>query len=846
MSEEIRWISLKNNGAFVVSIRVKGGSSSYNGSSFPVGQERVVDLADAVGKIKDGDVVYLEAVVKAGKNKTAKERFVYRKNSNKKACYSIKGTTLSNSLSYSGIVEMYTKVAEPIRWISLKNNGAFTVGIRVKGDTISSYNTGTFPVGQEKTVDLAESISNLKDGDEIWLEAVVTAGTNNTAKQHFVYRKSSTKKASYTIKGTTLNNTLTYDGISAMYTLVSEPIRAISLKNDGAFTVSIRVKGDSASYNNSSFPVGQERTVDLAEAVGTIKDGDEVWLEAVVAAGTNNVAKQHFIYRKSSTKQANYSIKGTTLNNSLTYNGISVMYTMISEPIRWIYLENNGAFVVSIRVKGGSSSYNTGSFPVGQDKYVDLADAVGKIKDGDEVWLEAVVTAGTNNMAKQHFIYRKTSDLQACYAIKGTTLNNSMTYNGLAKIAIAPAKQATRTEIEKKISDWSKKTASSAWSLIPKKNVVDGLNYIVDQYFGKTAKYTKYRECDGTKNVVATANDNSVRWITLKNNGGFVAKIRVKGGSASYNGSNITLGSQKTVDLADVAGKINEGDTVYLEVVVVGGKNKTAKERFIYKKNSNKEACYTIKGTTLSNTLKYDGCINRSSSSDNVYTGIDQGTKYPICGPVAAMFHVAHLNIATFVDYITTLYESGRLVNYNVPSSLRSSKKNSDIRSLYPCFPEEVADVCWIFQASLAQKESVSNITLSPSSVKMHTRLEEMVDDIDFMFHAKNLVKQTLTKWASVNSALNNLDEWTKCLKKSGAVIWFMHGDALKNVRDGSNNVYTHVDLDDLHWVVVLEAKKTSKNVTVALHSWGKLYRITVTHDEFQKMSYGALLFESP
>jgi len=101
--EPIRYISLKNNGGFAVSIRVKGGSASFESGSFPVGQERTLDLAGAGGKINDGDTVYLEAVVKLGKNNTASERFIYRKTSNRKARYSIKGTTLSNSLSYLGI-----------------------------------------------------------------------------------------------------------------------------------------------------------------------------------------------------------------------------------------------------------------------------------------------------------------------------------------------------------------------------------------------------------------------------------------------------------------------------------------------------------------------------------------------------------------------------------------------------------------------------------------------------------------------------------------------------------------------------------------------------------------------
>lgn len=179
MSNEIRWISLKNNGGFAVSIRVKGGSASFNTSTFPVGQERTVDLADAVGKIKDGDIVYLEVVVKAGKNSKASERFIYRKDSNQKARYTIKGTTLKPKLTYNGISDQYINITEPIRGISLKNNGGFVTRIRVKGE-FGSYDVGQdICLGQEHTIDLAEAVGKIKDGDEVWLEAVVKAGKNS-------------------------------------------------------------------------------------------------------------------------------------------------------------------------------------------------------------------------------------------------------------------------------------------------------------------------------------------------------------------------------------------------------------------------------------------------------------------------------------------------------------------------------------------------------------------------------------------------------------------------------------------------------------------------------------------
>lgn len=429
MSEEIRWITLKNNGGFVVKIRVKGGSSSYNGSNFPVGQERSVDIADAVGKVKDGDTVYLEAVVKAGKNKTAKERFIYRKKSNKEACYAIKGTTLSNSLSYKGLNNKYDLIAQPIRWISLKNNGAFTVSIRVKGGS-SSYNSSTFPVAQERAIDLAEAVGKINDGDEVWLEAVVTAGTNNTARQHFIYRKNSNTVAKYSISGTTLNNSLTYKGFEDMFTKIPQPIRWLSLQNDSAAVVSIRIKGGSKSYNNSSFATCQKKIVDLADAGDIIKDGDIVWLETVVTAGYNNTGRQCFVYQKDSNTIAKYSFSGTTLNNTLHYNGINDMFVQEPIPIRWISLKNSAGFVVGMRIKGGSSSYNTDTFPIAQERTVDLAHVDGKVKDGDKIWLEAVVVGGENAISKQCFIYHKDADCIAKYTISGTTLDNSLSYDG--------------------------------------------------------------------------------------------------------------------------------------------------------------------------------------------------------------------------------------------------------------------------------------------------------------------------------------------------------------------------------------------------------------------------------
>ena len=92
---------------------------------------------------------------------------------------------------------------------------------------------------------------------------------------------------------------------------------------------------------------------------------------------------------------------------------------------------NKGSFIVRMRIHGSGVYYDSGQIvgvPIlNKEKTVDLADAVGKIKDGDEVWLEANVIGGINKKAEQRFVYRKSSGNKAGYSIKGT--NNNTTGN---------------------------------------------------------------------------------------------------------------------------------------------------------------------------------------------------------------------------------------------------------------------------------------------------------------------------------------------------------------------------------------------------------------------------------
>ena len=109
-----------------------------------------------------------------------------------------------------------------------------------------------------------------------------------------------------------------------------------------------------------------------------------------------------------------------------------------------------------------------------------------------------------------------------------------------------------------------------------------------------------------------------IRYIRLHNSGAFVARIRIQCISMETGHSfeveqdgyhDICAAAERTFDLQnDAKGAIKPGDLVTLEAVVVLGKNKTSEETYIYDPSSSKMATYTISGTTLINSLKFEGC----------------------------------------------------------------------------------------------------------------------------------------------------------------------------------------------------------------------------------------------
>lgn len=220
---------------------------------------------------------------------------------------------------------------------------------------------------------------------------------------------------------------------------------------------------------------------------------------------------------------------------------------------------------------------------------------------------------------------------------------------------------------------------------------------------------------------------SNVSSFSLANNGAFMVKILIhakhsNGKEDSYTSSSYRVHNMKTVNLKDYS-IFKEGDTVWLEAYVVGGKNRLASEKFIFTRNANANAKYSVKGTTLitKNSLKFEGLeILKESTSEtkptdpvekalynfekssvagcwgkilkqDVVNGLKHilhGTDlihvalneafnsvmnnsknfandnliqgaYPICGSVALMYDFAHRNPEKFVKCVQDLYEKG-------------------------------------------------------------------------------------------------------------------------------------------------------------------------------------------
>ncbi len=108
------------------------------------------------------------------------------------------------------------------------------------------------------------------------------------------------------------------------------------------------------------------------------------------------------------------------------------------------------------------------------------------------------------------------------------------------------------------------------------------------------------------------ADYQTIGYLRLKNQGGFVVKMDFKSGAdagslgrKSGSRKDITLGCSETQDPGNYGVQDGEVCTVYADVVA--GSDNVGSTYFIYKKGSKQRANFNISGTTLDNELGYTG-----------------------------------------------------------------------------------------------------------------------------------------------------------------------------------------------------------------------------------------------
>ena len=161
----------------------------------------------------DGTGYMLDEVL--GKDKTAKESFVYAPDSIQNAKYSIKGTTLSNSLKFEGIIGKDPVQVAPqfpeVGSFKLINKGNFVARMQVVHSDPNTGKTAIYePSGYhdickyaERTIDLSR-VSEIKNGEIVTLRAFVVLGKDVEATETYTFKKGSGVMATYEISGTTL------------------------------------------------------------------------------------------------------------------------------------------------------------------------------------------------------------------------------------------------------------------------------------------------------------------------------------------------------------------------------------------------------------------------------------------------------------------------------------------------------------------------------------------------------------------------------------------------------------------------------------------------------------------
>jgi len=447
--QDISFISLKNNGAFVARLQFeyrdrnsnKWIRTKYNGD-ITVGFSKTASPGDF--NIQEGSIVRLHVSVAAGSDKDSSEEYTYRPANGSTANYSISGTTLKNKLTFEGVKALI--LPEPkaeIEFISLHNSGAFVARLqfeyfdRSSNKWIRTKYNGDITVGFSRTENPGDF--GIKDGSLVRLHASVALGSDKDSSEVYTYRQGNALTAYYSISGTIVTNKLILEG---MQEESKAEIGFISFQNNGAFVARLQFEYyDKKSRKwirtkyNGDITVGYSRT----EKPGDygVPNGSLVKLHASVAWGSDKDSRDIFTYKEDNPYAAFFSISGTTVNNSLKLEEIQT--GSIAE-IGYMSLQNNGGFVVKLEFEYFNKSSNrwirtggTGDITVEYSKTESPGD-YGVPPDGSLVKLHANVAVAPDRTSREIFVYKAGNGYSAIYYISGIATNPKLKFDAVLAV----------------------------------------------------------------------------------------------------------------------------------------------------------------------------------------------------------------------------------------------------------------------------------------------------------------------------------------------------------------------------------------------------------------------------
>ena len=272
---------------------------------------------------------------------------------NKDGTFRIAYTGHAQNLKF-GLANIQNLILKEVQKIACCNNAGFVMGFKVGyidddgNEKVSTTDSGTFPINNWKTIDLANLDPAISEGTVVW--PIVNAKGGKTIKGDMrILYKDNNQVATYMVKGTTQSYSVTESGESVVnpYIPMLKPapgptaaaktgttlkeVQKICCGNNAGFVMYFKVayidsEGNEQESTTSSnkYPINNWRTIDLSTLTPAISEGTTVWPKVKAIAGKTKSPDIKVVYKKNN-QVATYIVKGTTLSYSITEDGESVV-----------------------------------------------------------------------------------------------------------------------------------------------------------------------------------------------------------------------------------------------------------------------------------------------------------------------------------------------------------------------------------------------------------------------------------------------------------------------------------------------------------------------------------------